>query len=229
MINKECQYDTLSEGIIKMTCYFSNGTLMSQKYFKDGILHGELIDWDSLGRIISQHTFRNGISIGKSILNDYEHGIYCVGEFDVFGFGCSECRYENGLMMEKACNDSTRRVYGEFKQWYRNGQLALSTYQNQGKQDFVTYHDNGKFDSKGKIFDSPFAKIGIWKYFDRDGQNLRKEKYSRRHPGVKHGRWVYYENDTPVVIEFYKNNVLQKIRKKKSNSLNERQIDNLND
>ena len=202
-----CSFDTLETGMITRICYHENGAIGSILHYKDGYAEGEYLNYDSLGRLTSRSYYVHEQEIGESITNDYEHGIFCASEHNVDGSSHSICRYENGQKMEESYSVNGI-IKGLYLRWHQNGRLSLRMHQDEGVSRYCVFFDNGKISTKGKIFNSPFAKIGRWVTKDVRGNRIRVEHFSKKEPNVKHGTFKYYVDGKLIRVEKYVSDVL---------------------
>lgn len=103
--------------------YFADGSLHRDEYYRKGKEDGHAIEYDSLGVVINEGDYTDGVKSGpwKLTINDHtEEGSYLDGELH----GEWIWKYDNG---QKAFEGeySAGLPIGKHKYWYRNGQVKM--------------------------------------------------------------------------------------------------------
>ena len=206
-LDPKCSFDTLASGMITRICCHQNDVIKSILHYRDGYAEGEYVYYDSLGRLTMRCFYLHEKMVGESIMNDFEHGIFCTSQNNIDGSQHSICRYESGRKMEESFS-MNGVISGLYLRWHQNGRLSLRMHQDEGASRYCVFFDNGKISIKGKIFNSPFAKIGRWVTKDVHGNRISIEHFSKKEPNVKSGTFKYYEDGKLIRVEKYVNDVL---------------------
>ena len=155
-LNKELQqigeYEN-GKPIVVWKWYYKNKQLHRIETFVKGKEEGEIIEYDSLGIVITKGIYINGIKDGSwyYFINDFiEEGYYIDGE-------------KQGEWITKYMNGNT-----SFKGKYINGIPD---------EKHIYYHQNGKVKLSGKY--SNGQKEGEWKKFNENGELLLSIQYKR--------------------------------------------------
>ena len=128
-------------------------------------------------------------------------------------------KYENG-QVQSIENFKNGKLYGEFKEFYKDGTLAQigsfksgvlenikAFYENGNlkfeeilKGKYKGYYPNGQLEEEGEVFQGEEA--GLWKYYNEEGKLLSEGRYKE---GKKIGKWKLYNFDGSLLkIENYK-------------------------
>jgi antitoxin component YwqK of YwqJK toxin-antitoxin module len=141
----------------KLTLWYINGQIKSEKNYKNGTIDGKLTIWNENGQALLEENYKNGKKDGK-LTSWYESGQIK-----------SEKNYKNG------------KKDGKLTSWYKNGQMSSDgNYQNgkengkdtmwyeNGQKTLEVNYKNGKFDGKLTAWakDGQILKNSIFK----DGQ-----------------------------------------------------------
>jgi antitoxin component YwqK of YwqJK toxin-antitoxin module len=137
--------------------YYNNGKTDKIIEYKQGKINGDLIYLDKNGKLKNKRYY----------INDTLDG-YCINYFS------------NGVISEyKTCYFSPFLSYGKYLQFHSNGKVKMS-----GECIFIDLRDFKKYDKSDirrldwdilKFIVS--AKIGVWKYFDENGKEIKIEDY----------------------------------------------------
>lgn len=152
------------------------------------INHIECIMLDNNNNIIM--SFKNGKRSGHTLFFDKRRtdtplsilglSFYDKGDLK----GSSVDFYPNGVVKALTCNIQPNTDYPELSNWY--------PYQSY----CYKFYDNGKIESEGlgligeeiELGDS--IRMGIWKYYDVDGNLINEIEFPREVDGID-GRWLF--------------------------------------
>ena len=158
--------------------FYPNGSIKSEKTFKDDLLHGYYKEYDTRGNLVLTMLYDNG-SIVKSRVED---------EPDI-------------EIIEKRDNDGRVTYRGP----YRNN-IPVGVHREFGKDGKVInafmYNDNGLLMSEG-IVDEAGNRNGRWKDLFPDGKVLAEGMYTDNR---RTGLWKFYNSSETVEQTGYYNN-----------------------
>lgn len=192
--------DGLMDGYFRI--WYPNGNMRSEVFFKegkrigvekswleDGTLQKEMIHSVATNNPISIEYYPNG-NISKIRTYDDETGAQIIQEW--YSYGQPKKVYmqtrwnwplrtwdENGQLrsfriFQKGTNNKKDSVAIE---WYPNGRMKSKRLFVPGEDKYIlqSWHNNGQLSSQGD--ERQKAKIGIWQYWDSEGNLIKEENY----------------------------------------------------
>lgn len=167
--------------------FFSDGKLYTTKFYTEGLLEGESIEYYYNGKVANKGTWKNGLEDGKWVYyynNGKKDNEYTAvkglidGEYlsyDIDGTLVGKYQYKNGKFVGYQLFD-------------KDGNQIKEAKKQKGKFYFVLKYSNGNLRTEGE-YDVKGGKIGVWKYYRRNGTLLSKEIYS---DGKLNGQGINY-------------------------------------
>ena len=165
--------------------YYSNGAKMSQGLFINKIKDGEWLYYNASGKLVAEENY----VLGKK-----------QGVWKLFSA-------ENGVLLQEETWDGGK-LNGEYKEYYTTGDLRVKWYHKNGKIDgpFENYYLDGQVWNKGQY--TAGLREGTWICYDRDGNELKIEEFSREHVtrtilGFKTMGGLWQKLDAALIAYFY--------------------------
>ena len=169
----------------------NKGSVLSRCHYKEGLLDGSCIKYDSSGLPTTIGVYLNGQQHGnwqyfeKGILKsdgpysaDEKHGIWSF--YDQSGHLEFRREFRQGVEL------------GLVEKYYLNGQIQYShpTYNGLPLGVWVDFYESGQVKRLG--YYDRYKKTGVWSYYYANGQLHMRGAYDGRE---KVGEWQYYEPD----------------------------------
>ncbi len=216
MISQELYLNDLKQGTSYY--YYDNGKVHYQINYQDNRKHGNALEFDKKGTIISELRYRNDITIAKKRINRFNSNGEKNGTWKYFhpnGKTQTEAYYKNG------------KLNGYVKEYDKKGQLISSKRYIDGEL-FVEkekveekaivkkeYFENGKVKNQGAFVDD--KAVGIHTTYAKSGKVVESKKYSSSgwvlykgiidRKGKRQGDWTYfYKSGKVKSTGKYKNN-----------------------
>jgi antitoxin component YwqK of YwqJK toxin-antitoxin module len=178
----------IPDGIVKE--YYSEGNLMTEWNYKDGLFEGLCKMYYKDGKIMAESNYKNGI------LNGISKKYYKTGDIE------SEKNFKNG------------KLEGASETYYSAGMLKTTTIYKNGIEDGIAkiFYESGNIRSEWSCKNGKFD--GIVKTYFEDGRPESEINYIN---GEKDGIGKRYQNDgSEIFIEEYKKDKLLNIKKVRS-------------
>ncbi|NJO87989.1 MAG: toxin-antitoxin system YwqK family antitoxin [Chloroflexia bacterium] len=201
MVTQELYINDLKQGTSYY--FYDNGKVHLQINYQDNRKHGEGLEYDENGTIITELKYRNDITIAKTRINRFNQNGEKNGTWKYFhpnGKLQTEAYYKNG------------KLNGYVKEYDEKGKLISSKRYIEGEL-FVEkeaiaekavikkeFFDNGKVKSSGAfIKDTP---VGVHTTYSKAGTVVESKKYSNTgwvlykgivdKKGKRQGDWTYF-------------------------------------
>ena len=143
---------------VSSVSYYSNGKKMSEGMFINKNKDGKWLYYNASGKVIAEENY----VLGK------KQGIW------------KTFSAENGLVLQEETWDNDK-LNGEYKEYYTTGDLRVKWYYKNGKIDgnYEGYYLSGQVWNKGQYVAG--LREGTWINYDRDGNELKIEEFTREH------------------------------------------------
>jgi antitoxin component YwqK of YwqJK toxin-antitoxin module len=181
----------------KSAWWYPNGQPLREIHYEDGVIQGEILEWDAEGHIVTQDRFNDGRRLVERV-ETYPSGqkessgtmLYpklTLKEPDDW-WECRLAQYEQQGKPQK---------HGQWTVWYENGQQKLvGNYEfDQPVNKFVWWHPNGQKALEGEYQGG--KKSGIWTWWHDNGLKSIQGEYIDGHPL---GSWTWW-NDAGKVAQ----------------------------
>ncbi len=201
IIFKELYLNDLKQGVSYY--YYDNGQLHYQINYQDNRKHGEGLEYDVNGMIITEYTYRNDITVNKISINRYDRNGQKTGTWKTF--------HENGRLKSESYFKNGR-INGYLKEYDDKGKLLASTRYVDGEiyiepekleQKLLVkkeYYENGKVKNTGGFLND--VPVGQHTDYSASGEIIGTKRYSQTGKllsdglvdtkGYKQGNWTYY-------------------------------------
>jgi antitoxin component YwqK of YwqJK toxin-antitoxin module len=180
--------------------FYPNGSIKSEKTFKDDLIHGYYKEYDNRGKLILTMLYENG-SIVKSRVED-EPDIEISNKYDTDGKLIYSGPFRNNVPV------GIHREYGKDGKVinafiYNDNGLMLSegVVDDAGNRNgkWKDLYSNGKVQSQGQFTDN--RRSGLWKFYKISEKIEQTGSYNNGRPD---GVWKwYYENGNLIREEEY--------------------------
>lgn len=181
-------HDTINPDWLQKTVYASG-----QKEYNYGVNstnEGYYMLYDSLGMLLA-HSHRKNIS---SVSYTY----YPDGKLLGYSYSVEDTTKRNFTLSEESY----------FMEYHPNGVVRTKYYYLKGVQEYRSYYDNGKIQTRGNFVAAGRVFSGKYHEYDKDGKPTIKGQYKLTWIGnfaesKKTGTWKYYENGKLIKKEKY--------------------------
>lgn len=160
--------------------YYANGQLRYEGQFKNGKCQGEFKYYDEQGNLKATNTYdRSG---DKALNKTYApNGTMIATGYYVNQKKDGEWRYfsrDNGVLILVEENRNGK-VHGSSKVYYETGMLMMERQfvEDRLEGHAKIYYPSGALKEEGDYHNG--EKIGIWKAYNEDGDEISSENYSR--------------------------------------------------
>jgi len=215
LISKELYVNDIKQGTSYY--YYDNGAVQFLTNYQNNLKHGEGLEFDASGMIISELSFRNDITVSKNRINRYGRNNEKVGTWKYY--------YENGKLKTEAYYKSGK-LNGYVKEYDEKGKLVSSKRyvdnelyvekENTDEKAVVKkeYYASGKLKNTGSF--KKEIPVGQHTTYAENGEVLDAKNYSStgwiRSSGIsdkkgnKQGEWKYfYQSGKLKSVGEYKN------------------------
>ncbi len=201
--------------------FYPNGTIKTERTFKDDQLHGYYKEYDTQGRLTLTMLYDNG-SIVKSrvedepdieVVNRYSQDgklVYSgpfrndvpVGihrEYGGDGRVTNAFIYnDNGLLLSEGIVDEAGNSNGKWKDYYSKGNIkAEGQYKDNRRTGIWKFYSiDGNSEQTGSYNNN--RPDGIWKWYYSNGSLLREEEYFQ---GERDGSYIEYAETGEVIAQ----------------------------
>ncbi|MCI0474548.1 MAG: hypothetical protein L0Y76_13300 [Ignavibacteria bacterium] len=190
--------NSLKQGVWKD--FYSNGSIKSEKSYKDDMLHGYFKEYDMKGNLVLTMLYDNG-AIVKSNVED-QPDIEIVTRYDNDGKMVYRGPFRNQVPVGVHREYSTDGKVTNAKVYTDNGLLVSEgTVDEAGNRNGKTkeYFSSGEVMAEGQYTDN--RRTGIWKFFNQAGKIEQTGSYNNGRPD---GIWKwYYESGSLLREEEY--------------------------
>jgi antitoxin component YwqK of YwqJK toxin-antitoxin module len=216
IISKELYLNDLKQGISYY--YYDNGKLQYQTNFQDNRKHGEGLEYDQNGVVISEYVYRNDITISKVSINRYDRNGEKTGTWKTF--------HENGKTKEESYYKNGK-LNGYVKEYDEKGKMISSkryvdgeiyTEPEKVEEKVIVkkeYFDNGKVKTTGGFVNE--KPVGQHIEYAKSGKIVETKRYNNSgvllstgiidEQGLRQGDWTFYFLSGKVKsVGKYKNN-----------------------
>lgn len=201
--------------------FYPNGSIKSEKTFKDDLMHGYYKEYDNRGKLVLTMLYDNG-AIVKSrvedapdieIVNKHDEGgnlIYSgpyrnkipVGvhrEFGKDGKVTNSFIYnDNGLLLSEGIVDEAGNRNGKWKDLYSTGKVqAEGQYtDNRRTGQWKFYNPDGRIEQTGSYNNG--RPDGLWNWYYENGAVLKEEEYFQ---GQRDGPSTEYSETGEIIAQ----------------------------
>lgn len=201
--------------------FYPNGSIKTEKTFKDDQLHGYYKEYDNRGKLALTMLYENG-SIVKSSVED-ESDIEIINRYDQQGKIIYSGPYRNdipvgvhreysaegsvtnayiyndtGVLLSEGIVDEAGNRNGKWKDLSSDGRvIAEGQYSNNRRSGtWKFYNTNGKLEQTGAYNNG--RPDGIWKWYYENGNLLREEEYFQ---GQRDGTFTEYSITGEIISQ----------------------------
>jgi antitoxin component YwqK of YwqJK toxin-antitoxin module len=201
--------------------FYPNGSIKSEKTFKDDLLHGYYKEYDTRGNLVVTMLYDNG-SIVKSRVED-EPDIEIVEKKDSDGrityrgpyrnkipvgvhreFGkdgkvINAFMYnDNGLLLSEGIVDEAGNRNGKWKDLFTDGKVqAEGMYTDNRRTGLWKFYNNSEAVEQTGYYNNG-RPDGIWKWYYSNGALLREEEY---YQGQRDGSYIEYSATGDIITQ----------------------------
>lgn len=201
--------------------FYPNGSVKTEKTFKDDLLHGYYKEYDAKGKLALTMLYENGSIVNSKIedqpdieiKNKYDQNgnlIYSgpyrndipVGihrEYGSDGKITNGFIYnDNGHLLSEGIVDEGGKSNGKWKDFNSEGKVfAEGQYmQNRKSGIWKFYYPDGKIEQTGSFNNG--RPDGLWKWYYDNGSLLREEEYFQ---GQRDGSYTEYSKDGKIISQ----------------------------
>lgn len=187
------------------TWYHPTGEVMYRATYKDGVLDGEMVEFDPAGKELRKSKFIEGQQL-KTVVEKYSNG---RPKFEYVLLGPPQQVKELDRWWEAQPAEygviGTGTKDGSFTSWYENGQLrAQGTYANDVLQGaFASWFENGQLESAGEY--QAGQPTGTWNWWHDNGMKRATGEYVDGKPA---GSWMNWQPDGKRILNAKPQSVL---------------------
>ncbi|MBK7711213.1 MAG: hypothetical protein IPJ37_09885 [Bacteroidales bacterium] len=201
--------------------FYPNGSIKSEKTFRDDQLNGYYKEYDSRGKLVLTMLYDNG-SIVKNKVED-EPDIEIINKHDQEGKLIYSGPYrnkipvgihrdygkdgkvtnayvynDNGLLISEGIVDESGNRNGKWKDFFPNGKVQAEGQFNDNRRTGVWkfYNASGKVEQTGSYNNG--RPDGIWKWYYDNNAVLREEEYFQ---GKRDGSFVEYSINGEIISQ----------------------------
>ncbi|MGB8492568.1 MAG: hypothetical protein WCE64_16060 [Bacteroidales bacterium] len=201
--------------------FYPDGSVKSEKNYKDDQLHGYYKEYDNRGKLVMTMLYDNG-SVVKSnvedepdieVRNKYDNNgkvIYSgpyrdsvpVGvhrQFNADGKVINSFIYnDNGLLLSEGIVDEGGKYNGKWKDYYPGGKVLDEGQYTGSRRTGVWkfYDESGKLEQTGSFNNG--RPDGSWKWYYDSGALLREEEYFQ---GQRDGAFTEYSENGDIITQ----------------------------
>lgn len=137
------------------TMYYKNGKIHRKASFKDGLMHGEVLQYFKNGKLSVRGAMKNGVKSGKWT-----------------------SWYENGEKLREG-NFVNNNEEGLFTWWYKNGEVEKKGVYINGSTNglWTWYYKNGNKEQEGHLLNG--QNTGVWTWWHDNGDIRGSKDYSK--------------------------------------------------
>ena len=166
--------------------YDEYGNLRVDKNYSLGLEDCKEVKWDSLGNITAKTTYSKGDIIYWKFLNEDNYWIEFNGP--MFNEGTIRkvyTKYGTLVSEEKMLPDFKQHVKVYFEDSSNQLKVEYTTFGMGGDYmygSYKKYYDNGNIEVEGQFHDGDLTsiKVGVWKWYNRDGSIDSEETYKAK-------------------------------------------------
>lgn len=177
--------------------FYPNGSIKSEKSYKDDLLHGYYKEYDLKGKLVLTMLYENG-AIVKSKVED-EPDIEIVNKHDQDGKLIYNGSYRNkvpvGIHREYGKDGKVKNafIYNDIGLMISEGVVDEAGNRNGKWKD---YFPNGKVQAEGQFTDN--RRSGIWKFYNNFEKVEQTGSYNNGRPD---GLWKWYYDNGEILRE----------------------------
>ncbi|MCB0800705.1 MAG: toxin-antitoxin system YwqK family antitoxin, partial [Bacteroidales bacterium] len=201
--------------------FYPDGSIKSEKNYRDDLLHGYYKEYDDRGRLLVTLLYDNGKMTGTEIDNSAEIEIknryddsgkliysgpfkeeVPVGihrEYNADGTIKNARIYnDNGVLVSEGIVDSDGNRNGPWKDFSADGVLVAegSYYDNRRSGEWKFYNADGKLEQAGSYYNGRID--GTWRWYYPGGELLREEDY---YQGKRDGNYTEYSRAGEIIAQ----------------------------
>jgi len=209
----------LKQGVWKD--FYPNGSVKSEKSYRDNMLHGYYKEYDNRGILVMTMLYENGAVVKSEvedqpdieIENRYDQNnklVYSgpfrnkipVGvhrEYNADGKVINSFLYnDNGLLLSQGIVDEAGRYNGKWKDLYPDGKTQAEGQYTDSRRTglWKFYTTNGKLEQTGAYNNG--RPDGLWTWYYGDGTVLREEEYFQ---GQRDGIFTEYSPSGEIIAK----------------------------
>jgi uncharacterized protein len=201
--------------------FYPDGTIKSEKTFKDDLMHGYYKEYDKHGILVLTMLYENG-SVVKSKVED-EPDVEIVNKVDADGKLIYSGPYrkgvpvgihreygkdgkitnsftynDNGLLLSEGIIDEAGNHNGKWKDLYSDGKVQAEGQYTDNRRSGIWkfYNINGKVEQTGSYNNG--RPDGLWKWYYENGEMLREEEY---YQGLRDGSSTEYSPTGEIIAQ----------------------------
>ena len=201
--------------------FYPNGSIKSEKTFKDDLLHGYYKEYDTKGKLVLTMLYENG-AIVKSRVED-EPDIEIVNKHDQDGNLIYSGPYrnkipvgvhreygkdgkvtnafiynDNGLLLSEGIVDEAGKYNGKWKDLYANGKVQAEGQYTESRRtgQWKFYNTEGKVEQTGSFNNG--RPDGLWNWYYENGSILKEEEY---YQGQRDGASTEYSATGDIIAQ----------------------------
>jgi|GEM_PF-2097393 len=110
----------------------------------------------------------------------------------VTGKGIHRSYYKTGELRSLWIDEGENQA-GFEKNFYRSGALLDSCHVNQDRQEYTSFHENGRLASKGFVINYLWSPVGRWQEWYNNGQLKLEYTYDENYPGRLEGTKRFFD------------------------------------
>jgi antitoxin component YwqK of YwqJK toxin-antitoxin module len=176
--------------------WHAGGHKMREAQYRDGELHGQLLEWSPEGTLSLKETYQAGHRQAPKVVAKYQDGSKKSEGMYLFAkeVETSPDDWWNCKAQVTAKQGKDER-HGPWTTWYSNGQPQLEGNFEHDLQagQFAWWHQNGQKALEGR-FDVG-KQHGAWTWWYPSGQKSIRGEYNHGNPA---GRWTWWKEDGKV-------------------------------
>jgi len=201
--------------------FYPNGSIKSEKTYKDDLLHGYYREYDDRGRVSLTMLYENGAIVRSNVENtpnveisnryDPDGRLIYSGPFrsgtpigvhrDFDGNGRVVNSYiydDNGFLLSEGIVDEGGNRNGNWKDFYSDGKVqGEGQYSNNRKSGAWKYYNkDGKIQQTGSY--NAGRPDGVWRWYYENEQLLREEEY---YLGQRDGMQTEYSETGEIIVQ----------------------------
>jgi antitoxin component YwqK of YwqJK toxin-antitoxin module len=208
----------LKQGVWKY--FYENGKVKLEGEYKNGVEHGYFKEYTEDGNLVLTSKYIDGVlqeDVSELVKLDIKREYYSNGnvkivasykddvpegvrrEYNEDGTIAEGFIFSKGIVVGEGIIDEEGIRDGDWKEFYRSGQLKSIGKYDKGKRigEWKFYHPNGKIEQIGS-YSADGKEEGTWSWYFATGELLREETY---YMGMIDGYSIEYDEYGVVIAE----------------------------
>ena len=176
--------------------WHTNGHKMREAQYREGELHGQLLEWAPDGTLAVKETYQGGCRQAPKVVAKYQDGSKKSEGMYLFSKEVEQSPDDwLNCKVQVTVKQGKDERHGPWTTWYANGQPQLEGNFEHDLQSgqFTWWHQNGQKALEGRF--EAGKQNGPWTWWYPTGQKSIRGEYAHGNPS---GRWTWWKEDGKV-------------------------------